>query len=455
MQLPATPPDTRSLLATLFARDDPSLWTSALPDGRYLHWDELRRRPPPDGTTPEEWWATMRFTRSRQARSLAAMQRCYAVPFFMVDLPSLQRSLHEFDRANVGDKILSALGNPEARVEYQVRQLIEEAISSSEIEGARPTTRELARQMLREARKPASRDERMIVNNLRAMERMRELYESNTALTLPHLLELHRVLGEDALEVAGAAGMLRRPEHDVAVIDVEGNVWHRPPDAHGIEARVEALLRFANATDQDDEPGSFLHPIVRAIVAHFWLGYEHPFRDGNGRMARALYYWCMLRNGYEVAEFLSISGPIDRSPKAYYMAFANTETDGGDLTYFVLHQLGVMHAALGDLVEHLTRRAQRLRALSKLVASFDALNHRQRSLLEHALHHASEGQSIESHATSHRVHYMTARSDLAQLEELGLLHSRRVKKVKRYYPSETLLKSAAGSARSKRARHNG
>jgi Fe2+ or Zn2+ uptake regulation protein len=59
------------------------------------------------------------------------------------------------------------------------------------------------------------------------------------------------------------------------------------------------------------------------------------------------------------------------------------------------------------------------------------------------------------HATSHRVHYMTARSDLAQLEELGLLHSRRVKKVKRYYPSETLLKSAAGSARSKRARHNG
>jgi Fic family protein len=304
--------------------------------------------------------------------------------------------------------------------------------------------------MLRERRPPASLDERMIVNNLRAMERLRDLHATGTTLELAHLLELHSILGDSALDVDGAAGTLRGPEHDVTVSDLEGNVWHIPPDAHGIEQRVAALLRFANG--EGDEQNNFIHPIVRAIVTHFWLGYEHPFRDGNGRMARALYYWCMLRHGYEVAEFLSISGPIDRSPSAYYLAFAYTESDAGDLTYFVLHQLEVMQAAMSDLVEHLTKRAEHLRTLSALVASFDALNHRQRSLLEHAIRHPAEGHSIDGHAVSHGVHYMTARSDLADLEQRGLLQSRRLQKIKRYYASPSLLKSATPRVRHGRAR---
>jgi Fic family protein len=414
-----------------------------LPDGRYLHWDELRHRQPPDGLHPAEWWTELRAARARQAQPVEALSRCYGAPFSLVPLPALQRALHEFDRANVGEQILAALGTQEAKVEYRVRQLIEEAISSSVLEGARPTTRELARQMLREHREPTSRDERMIVNNLRAMERIRELHAEGASLTLDHFLELHRILGEDALEVDGAAGVLRRPEHEVTVADHEGNVWHTPPDARAIDERVAMLLRFANGADE--EASTFLHPIVRAILAHFWIGYEHPFRDGNGRMARALYYWCMLRAGYEVAEFLSISGPIDRAPRAYYLAFAYTETDEGDLTYFVLHQLGVMRTALDELLVHLKARSERLRMLAELIASFDSLNHRQRSLLEHALRHQSEGQSIEAHATSHRVHYMTARSDLAELERLGLMGSTRVRKVKRYYPSPRLLKAAGVS----------
>lgn len=446
MRLPKPPPDIRPLLAQLISTGRFDLVSGAapvLPDGRYLHWDELRHRPPPAGLTVEEWWATLRFARQQRTRAVDALAQCYGSPFFIVDLPTIQRALHELDRINVGQTILSALNDPDAKVEYRVRQMIEEVISSSEIEGARPTTRELARQMLREGRTPQSRDERMIMNNFRAMERLRQLHDRGAELALDHLLELHSILGDGALDVDGAAGKLRRPEHDVTVSDLEGNVWHRPPDAHGIEARVEALLRFANGSSTD---GEFIHPIVRAMVAHFWLGYEHPFRDGNGRMARALYYYCLLRYGYELAEFLSISGPIDRSPKAYYMAFAHTESDGGDLTYFVLHQLDVMRTALTDLVEHLKRKSERLSRLSALVASFTELNHRQRSLLDHAVRHPLEGQSIEGHATSHRVHYLTARSDLAQLEQRGLLVSKRVRTVKRYYPSPGLLESAASRA---------
>jgi Fic family protein len=252
---------------------------------------------------------------------------------------------------------------------------------------------------------------------------------------LSDLLELHAVLGEDALEVPGAAGRLREPEHEVTVADVEGNVWYTPPPAEGIEARLEALLRFAAGDDVEPE---FIHPIVRAIVSHFWLAYEHPFRDGNGRMARALFYWCMLRYGYEMAEFLSISGPIDRSPKKYYLAFAHAETDEGDLTYFVLHQLQVIREALDELLEHLKERAAAMARLQRMLVEFDSLNHRQRGLLQHAVRHPLSSYTIEGHRMSHAVHYLTARKDLGNLVERGFLEVRQEGPQKHFFVSNRL-----------------
>lgn len=408
----------------------------ALPDGRYLHWDKLRRREPPEGVTLEDWWLAIRYRRMARQVLSGPLVQTYGELFHYVDLPQIQESLHELDRTNVGAVLLTALGDEDTVDEYRVRQLIEEAISSSIVEGARPTTREQARAMVREQREPASRDERMILNNWRAMRRILELHQEGRDLTLGDLLELHRILGEDALDTPGAEGKLRCEADAVDVADLEGNVWHVPPPAEGIEARVQALLRFANG----GEDGPFIHPVLRAIICHFWLGYEHPFRDGNGRMARALYYWCMLRHGYEMAEFLSISGPIDRSPTAYYLAFAYTETDEGDLTYFILHQLQVMQQALQELIDHLERRAKRLRNLEKTVADFDELNHRQRTLLQHTVRHPRASYTINGHAASHRVHYQTARTDLIDLVERGFFEEKRVGKGKRFFASPKFAK---------------
>lgn len=407
-----------------------------LPDGKYLHWDELRHREPPEGLTSEQWWAATRFARAQQASNVEEMRAAYDRRFFFVALPAIQRDLHELDRTNVGAVLLSALGNEDAVTEYRVRQLIEEAISSSVIEGARPTTRELARQMVREQRKPVSRDERMIYNNWRAMLRILELRDEDRPVTVDDFLELHRILGDEALDVPGAEGKLRLPDHEVVVTDIEGNIWHTPPPAEGLRDRIEELLRFAEG--RTEAGGVFIHPVVRAILVHFWIGYEHPFRDGNGRIARAMYYWCMLRHRYEMAEFLSISGPIDRSPKAYYAAFAYTETDGGDLTYFVLHQLNVMRAALDELLEHLRDRAERMRELARAVAGFDELNHRQRAVLQHAVRHPLQSYTIEGHAASHRVHYQTARADFADLVKRGYFDQQRKGKGKRFQPTQTL-----------------
>jgi Fic family protein len=447
MRLPQAAPDHQKLLArtatNLEVMQQIFSQSAALSDGRYLHWDELRHRKPPQGLTLEQWWLGVKLRRQRESQRIEAMVDVYQQNFSFVALPAAQRALHEFDRVNVGDEVLSALGSEDAQTEYRVRQLIEEAISSSEIEGAKPTTREAARTLLREKRAPRTRDERMIVNNLHAMERLRELHAARETLTLEHLLELHRILGQDALEVEGAAGAFRTLEHDVTVSDMDGEVWHRPPSAKGLERRMERLLEFANEIAPSEQTQTFVHPVVRAIIAHFWLGYEHPFRDGNGRMARALYYWCMLQQGYEVAEFLSISGPIDRSPKAYYLAFAHTETDGGDLTYFVLHQLGVMKTALDELLTHLKTRASHMRERSAQLAVLKDLNYRQRSFLEYAVRHPKQEQTIQGYATSFDVAYLTARSDLMDLEDQGLVSLRKAGTQKRYLPTPMLLQPPA------------
>ena len=116
----------------------------------------------------------------------------------------LYRMLHEVDRDASGRIELPAdVVTADSRNRYLVSSLIEEAITSSQLEGA-ATTRRVAKEMLRSGRQPRDRSERMIVNNYRAMEFVRELVSDD--LSAPMLLELQRILTEDTLDDPGAVG---------------------------------------------------------------------------------------------------------------------------------------------------------------------------------------------------------------------------------------------------------
>ncbi|ATB29573.1 filamentation induced By CAMP protein Fic [Melittangium boletus DSM 14713] len=156
------------------------------------------------------------------------------------------------------------------------------------------------------------------------------------------------------------------------------------------------------------------------------LAYDHPFVDGNGRTARALFYWSMIRQGYWIAEFLSISRIIQRAPAQYGRAFLYTETDGSDVTYFLLHQLEVIRRATQDLFEYLDRKSKELQEVEPLLRSGENINHRQRALLAHALRHPGAQYAIEPYRREHGVVYQTARQDLLDLEKAGYLRKRQV-----------------------------
>jgi Fic family protein len=263
----------------------------------------------------------------------------------------------------------------------------------------------------------------MIANNYRALQYMREDPERD--LTPEAVLELHRIVTEGTLANPEAAGRLQRPDEErVAVFDRDDSERpvHRPPPAEQLPERMELLCRFANGADDE---GQFVHPVVRAILLHFWLAYDHPFEDGNGRTARILFFWAMLRHDYWLAEYLPISRFIRKAPAQYERAFLETETDEGDTTYFLIHQLMVVQQAIEDLHQYLQRKTAEQSEVKRMLRDAADLNGRQLALLTHAAKHSDHTYTFGGHARSNRVTHETARADLGELADKGFLIRRR------------------------------
>jgi len=249
---------------------------SALASDRYLHWDDLQYRQPPDGLSRDQWWFLLKFGRQNLKQTLSLADKNDAL-FSYTLVPPIPKQLHEIDLRLGGQiKMPEEVINPETRDEYYVSSLIEEAITSSQLEGA-TTTRRVAKEMLRTGRAPQDRSERMILDNYLTMRRIGELKAKPLSTEL--IFEIHRLVTHDTLDESTAAGRFRSEDEDehIAVFDTDDKVMHDPPPASTLVSRVQKICDFANQT----EP--FVHPVIRSIILHFMLGYDHPFVDGNGR----------------------------------------------------------------------------------------------------------------------------------------------------------------------------
>ena len=415
-RLPRRPPPLQELLERCGGLQETlpllSRLASTAAGDRYLHWDELRHRPPPEGLSHEQWWLAEKLSRRPTPLPLLATD---GQAFWLSQPPVLLQGLHQIDlQAGAGVVAPEAVTTRTSRDRYLLSSLMEEAITSSQMEGA-ATTRDVAKAMIRSRRPPRDRSERMILNNFLTMQRIRELRKQ--PLTPQLVLDLHRLVTEGTLDDPADAGRLRPAGKEVVVDDLYGTVFHVPPPAEELPQRLEALCLFANGETSQ----VFIHPVLRAIALHFWLAYDHPFCDGNGRTARALFYWAILNQGYWLFEFISISSVINQARGQYGRSFLLSESDDNDLTYFLLAQVKVILQAIGSLHAYLERKAGEVGALQQRLEGMEGLNHRQLALLRHALRHAGFRYTVLSHQNSHGVSHQTARSDLQKLAARGLL----------------------------------
>lgn len=430
MRLPQLPPDLTALLSNpnrFLAMMQGAEEESKRKD-RYLHWDELRHRQAPEGLSPQEWWAGLKIRRMSQQQRIPLTDLRGAMFNFWLT-PRMFEQLHEIDLMCGGSvEGPEAVTNPETRDRYYVSSLVEEAITSSQLEGA-AVTRSVAKEMLRSGRKPSDSGERMILNNFLTMREISGWKQRD--LTPELVLEMHRMISRGTLQDPAKEGVLRASDDQVRVEDDStGEIVHVPPKAGELPARLQALCDFANEPKME----GYLHPVIRSIILHFWLAYDHPFVDGNGRTARAVFYWSMLRHGFWLFEFVSISQQILQSPRKYYRAFLHTESDGNDLNYFILHQLEVVRQSIDKLHEYIRRKSDELAEMRSLLDNRSGFNHRQLVLLRHALKHPTATFTVASHQRSHNVVPQTARTDLEVLVELALLKKAKVGKGFLYAP---------------------
>lgn len=430
MKIPVSPPDFLKLVNKMISESPErigeifSTKTRPDPKGNYYHWDRLRQLTPPGSWSPEEWWLAIKFARRTLYRKIPHTDK-HGNPFVYAEPDIVRRLLHEIDIHGGGElKATEQVANPGTRDTYLINSLIEESITSSQLEGA-STTRKVAKEMLREKRKPRDKSETMIVNNYHAMEFINE--NSGEDLTPELIYELHKILTIDTLE-REAVGRPRRSDDIYVGDERDATVIHTPPAAKELEGRIQSICDFANRADDV----AFLHPVLRAIILHFLLAYDHPFEDGNGRTARALFYWSMLKQGYWTMEFVSISRILKSAPAKYARAYLYSETDENDVTYFIVHQLEVINRAIVDLLRYLESKAQEMRTVEDLVRKSkllrESLNYRQLSLINRALKRPESIFYVESHRGSHNVTYDTARTDLLKLEQMGLLEKTKIGK---------------------------
>jgi Fic family protein len=126
-----------------------------------------------------------------------------------------------------------------------------------------------------------------VQNHPDAIKFVEELaFNSQRQISEEHIRKLHKLIMSGMM---GSAGQYRQFD-----IEVKG-AGFTPPPFHQIPDEMKELVGFIN-----QNPGE-LRPIELAAHAHYYLAWIHPFEDGNGRIARLLLNFILIRNGYPFA----------------------------------------------------------------------------------------------------------------------------------------------------------
>ncbi len=411
--------------------------------GRYLHWHEFKWRVE-KGDNEIAAWIVTKIARTSRANYLHLLQADQDVSFSYCIPDSLFAQLHSIDKMMGGWQEIRDSHNfmaSDDKHHYFVKSLmLEEAITSSQLEGA-STTREVAQEMLKKSLSPKDKSQQMIFNNYQLMKKVIERKDED--LSIEFILDLHKVATYKAIDNQALSGELRR-NNNIVVTDLYGENIFKPPDWETLQVRLNNLCKFANQ-NHSQRNQDFIHPIVKAIILHFMIAYIHPFGDGNGRTARAIFYWSILRSDYWLFEYISISKFIKEKRGAYDKSFVYTETDDFDLTYFIYNQVETIEKAIKSLYEYIDRKKDEFYEFMRWVNKSPlakTLTRGHLEILKEALKSPGREFTAKQVAIDFGVAENTARNYLATLVDRDLLVLAQSKRGKtRIYIAPANLKS--------------
>ena len=386
----------------------------------YEYWDAVKYKKLPKGFSAKKLWT---YVKADRRKNQIRVWPKYNILLGITN--RMQRMCHEFDMNFGGFWGTNSIIPNDNKELYLVSSLMEEAIFSSQMEGA-ATTRLVAKDMLRKKMTPKDKSQQMIANNYQTIQFV--VQNQDTPLTVELLQHIHRLMTENTLDDPNDAGRFRTNDKVVVENGITHEVVHRPPSYMEIPEFVKELCKFFN----EEESKVFIHPIIRGIIIHFMIAYIHPFVDGNGRTARALFYWYMLKQKYWLTEYLSISRVIAKSKKSYEKAFQYTEADNNDIGYFVAYNLRVLGMSFKQLQGYLKRKQEEKKAANTFLQLGD-INDRQAQIIKMFVDNPKEVITVKDIQTKFFISATTAKVDIMGLVNRELINEFAFNKVKRGY----------------------
>lgn len=386
----------------------------------FAYWDSVKYKKCPAGYTPAQLWT---FVKASRIKNMVKVWGKYGVTLSLTN--EMQRMCHEFDMFWGGSWGADSTIDANNKEQYLVSSLMEEAIYSSQMEGA-ATTRKVAKEMLKKKMTPKDKSQQMIHNNYQTIQFI--VSHKDEPLSEELLLQIHRLMTEKTMQRPDDAGRFRSNDDVVVENGITHETVHTPPSYTEIPQFVDDLCKFFN----ERKSKQFIHPIIRGIIIHFMISYVHPFSDGNGRTARAMFYWYMLRQGYWLTEYLSISRVIAKSKSSYEKAFLYTEADGMDIGYFVAYNLKVLEQSFKQLQEYIKRKQNEKKAANIYLRMGD-FNERQAQIIKLYADDPTVMITIKDLQIKFGISPTTAKNDIVGLMKKNIIAEIALNKVKRAY----------------------
>ncbi len=195
-------------------------------------------------------------------------------------------------------------------------------------------------------------------------------------------------------------------------------VHYEAPPAERLECELERFLSWWQASSPAAMDG-----LLRAGMAHFWFVSIHPFEDGNGRVARALTDMALAQDELSGTRLYSMSAQISAERNDYYQILERAQQGDGDLTGWLEWFLGCLSRAMQRAWQEIGKTVERGRFWQRHAET--ELNDRQRKVINRLLCAGPGG--FEGGLTNRkyvgltRVSRETAKRDLADLIEKGIL----------------------------------
>jgi Fic family protein len=223
-----------------------------------------------------------------------------------------------------------------------------------------------------------------------------------------------------------------RPGQVFVVREPNGETVYEGPDAESVPTLMNELVAALNEDKASD-------PIVKGAMAHLNLTMIHPFKDGNGRMARALQTLMLARNGVLSPVFCSIEEWLGRNTDAYYKILEDVGQGSwhpqNDALPWVRFCLLAHYQQAATLIQRSRAMSRAFDEITRII-EFNNLHER----MGMALIDATFGYRVRSgrYQEENQVSDVVASRDLRKLSELGFLMPVGEKRGRYYLAGEPL-----------------